>query len=257
MNTQTWNPDRYARHAGFVAALGGDLIDLLDPGPGQRVLDLGCGDGALTEVLLARGCRVVAVDNSAEQVAAARARGLDAHVADGEALTFDAEFDGVLSNAALHWMKRPERVLAGVARALRSGGRFVAEMGGRDNVGAVVTAAGELLTARGIEPEPHNPWFFPDEQTYAALLEQAGFRVDAIARFARPTPLPDDIGHWLRLFAQSFAAALPEQEREAFYDELGAALEPHLRQPDGSWVVDYVRLRFGATLATPAGGAPA
>lgn len=250
MTSQTWNPEIYARDAGFVAELGGDLIELLEPRRDESILDLGCGDGALTEKLLATGCRVVAVDSSAEQVAAARERGLDARVMDGHALAFEERFDGVISNAALHWMQRPREVLDGVRTALRPGGRFVAEMGGAGNVQAVVDAAGALLSARGIDPGPCNPWFFPDPETYGGLLEAAGFHIDAMRLFERPTPLPGDVENWLRLFAQSFAAAVPATERDAYYAQLVHALEPRLRRDDGSWYVDYVRLRFRA--AAPA-----
>src|SRR4051812_24270218 len=126
----TWAPDAYLQHAGFVPALGAGVLELLDPQPGERILDLGCGEGSLTQELVARGAVVLGVDSSDAQVAAARARGLDARVMDGEALAFEHEFDAVFSNAALHWMRRPDAVVAGVARALRPGGRFVAELGG-------------------------------------------------------------------------------------------------------------------------------
>src|SRR5512142_2028530 len=137
---QTWDPERYARNARFVADLGMPVVELLAPKSGERILDLGCGDGALTEKLVAMGCTVVGVDGSAEQVAAARARGLDCHVMDGEQLTFNNEFDAVFSNAALHWMKRADAVIAGVWRALKPGGRFVAECGGHGNIKAIETA---------------------------------------------------------------------------------------------------------------------
>src|SRR5262249_21711375 len=130
MAAQTWNPEQYAKNARFVADRGQPVVDLLAPKAGERILDLGCADGALTKKLAAMGCDVVGVDGSAEQIGAARALGLDARVADGQALDFDTEFDAVFSNAALHWMKRADDVIAGVWRALRPGGRFVGEMGG-------------------------------------------------------------------------------------------------------------------------------
>ena len=247
MNTQSWNPHDYARHAGFVAELGSDLIGLLDARAGEDILDLGCGDGALTEKLLAAGCRVVGVDSSAEQVRAACARGIDARVADGEALAFAGAFDGVISNAALHWMKRPSAVLAGVWRALRPGGRFVAEMGGAGNVATIVEAASALLAARGIDAGARNPWYFPTAEDYRVLLEAQGFTVEFITLFPRPTLQGGDIVHWLRLFAQSFASALAEREREDFYQALADALRgSHLQDADGRWHLDYVRLRFKA-----------
>ena len=139
---QTWNPDQYARNAGFVPALGLPVVELLDPQPGERILDLGCGDGVLTEKLASLGCQVVGVDSSAAQVAAAQARGLDARVVDAHELPFEAEFDAVFSNAALHWMRQPEAVIAGVWRALEPGGRFVGELGGAGNIAPVLDGAG-------------------------------------------------------------------------------------------------------------------
>ena len=127
---QSWSPERYARNARFVSDLGMPVVELLAPRSGERILDLGCGDGALTKKLVDLGCEVVAVDGSAAQVEGARALGLDARVMDGERLDFDAEFDAVFSNAALHWMKRADSVIDGVWRALRPGGRFAAECGG-------------------------------------------------------------------------------------------------------------------------------
>lgn len=244
MNQQTWNAVEYIRHAGFVANLGADLIEVLAPRAGERVLDLGCGDGALTAALAARGCSVVGVDNSPEQIAHARARGLDARVVDGHALGFEREFDAVLSNAALHWMQQPAAVLDGVWRSLEPGGRFVGEMGGIGNVASVVEAAHSLLAADGIDAASYNPWYFPSVDAYQGLLTARGFELDFIMLFRRPTPLEGDVSHWLRLFAQSFAAAVPEARRADFHAALRARLAPRLMDAGGRWCMDYVRLRF-------------
>ncbi len=250
---QTWDPGGYARHARFVSELGMPVVELLAPRPGERILDLGCGDGDLTQVLVDAGCRVVGVDASAAQIGAARRRGLEAQVMDGEALCFEAEFDAVFSNAALHWMKRPDRVLDGVWRALRPGGRFVGEFGGSGNVARIESALRAALERRGIDAAAHHPWYFPDDVEYAGRLEARGFRVREIALFPRPTRLPGDVTGWLETFCRAFAAALPPGERPDFLAEVREALRPLLQAPDGSWTVDYVRLRFAASKPGEAG----
>jgi SAM-dependent methyltransferase len=244
---QTWNPDRYARTAAFVPALGLPVLELLDPQPGERILDLGCGDGVLTEKLASLGCQVVGVDSSAAQVAAAQARGLDARVVDARELPFEAEFDAVFSNAALHWIRPPDSVIAGVWRALEPGGRFVGELGGAGNIAQVLAALAVVLARRGIPMQQASPWYFPDEAEYRGRLEQAGFVVTSMERFPRPTPLPGDVGDWLETFAGSFLGIFPEPERAQVIDEVRELLRPRLLNGDGVWVLDYVRLRFAAT----------
>jgi len=244
--TQDWDAARYARHARFVSDLGEPLVELLAPRAGERVLDLGCGDGALTAKLAGCGCRVVGVDGSESQVAAARERGLDACVMDAHALAFEAEFDAVFSNAALHWMKRPEAVIDGVWRALRPGGRFVAEMGGDGNVAAVRAALQGAVARRGLDPAALDPWYFPAPAEYAALLERRGFVIEALDRIPRPTAIGGDIDGWLLTFGRSFAAAIPEHERDAFRREVEETARPRLADANGDWTIDYVRLRFAA-----------
>lgn len=245
-NRQQWNPERYVKHAGFVAELGLPVLELLNPQPGERILDVGCGDGWLTEKLAHIGCEVVGVDGSAEQIAAAQARGLTAMVMDGQQLTFEHEFDAVFSNAALHWMKPAEAVIVGVRRALRKNGRFVAEMGGHGNVAIIRSALHAALRQRGIDPETVDPWYFPTPDAYQAQLEAHGFDVTSIALIPRPTPLAGDISDWLATFTESFTNCLPEGERAAFLQELRATLRPLLCDDDGQWTADYVRLRFSA-----------
>jgi trans-aconitate methyltransferase len=242
---QTWDPAQYARTASFVPALGADVLSLLAPCAHERILDLGCGDGVLTQQLADRGCDVIGVDSSPEQVAAARARGLQARVQDGGALDFVSEFDAVFSNAALHWMLDADAVIAGVWRALRPGGRFVAEFGGVGCVAKIRRALQVALARRGLDAEAFDPWYFPSDRQYAARLEAAGFKLRTIALFDRPTPLPSAIDGWLETFAQSFLAAVSDTERGALLAEVRELLEPELRGPSG-WVADYVRLRFAA-----------
>ncbi|MGB0387272.1 MAG: methyltransferase domain-containing protein [Ardenticatenaceae bacterium] len=245
--SQSWNPERYARHAGFVAVLGMPVVELLAPEPGERILDLGCGDGPLTEKLVALGCEVVGIDSSAEQVAAARERGLDTYVMDGQALTFESEFDAVFSNAVLHWMKRVDEVIAGVWRALKPGGRFVAEFGGHGNVAQIRNALHEALKRRGMDAKTVDPWYFPTPAEYTSRLEAQGFQVTWMRLIPRPTPLPGDITGWLDTFAESFIFAWPKEERAKILEEVKEALRPNLCDAEGKWSADYVRLRFAAT----------
>jgi len=223
------------------------VVELLAPKPGERILDLGCGDGALTKKLVDLGCQVVGVDSSAPQVEAARSLGLDAHVIGGEALPYQDEFDAVFSNAVLHWIKNADAMILGVHRSLRPGGRFVAECGGYGCVHKIRTALVQALERRGLDGEARVPWYFPTPGEYATRLERAGFRVDSIALIPRPTPLPGDIVDYLETFAQSFFQGLSDTARAEYLQEVRAALESQLRESSGTWVADYVRLRFHAT----------
>ena len=243
---QRWDPERYRRNAGFVAEFGAPLIDRLALRPGEQVLDLGCGDGRLTERLAALGAAVVGVDSSAEQVAAARARGLDARIVDGHGLAFAEEFHAVLSNAALHWMTRPDAVIDGVWRALKPGGRFVGEMGGEGNVRRVREALTAALARGGHDASAADPWYFPSPDDYGRRLQARGFRVEEIALVERPTPLPGRLGDWLETFAEPYLFLAPAGERPRLVAEVEEALAESLRDREGSWTVDYVRLRFHA-----------
>jgi trans-aconitate methyltransferase len=248
MDTHTrWDPQQYAAQARFVSDLGLPVVALLAPQAGERILDLGCGDGALTRKLQELGCHVVGVDSSAEMIQAAQALGLDARVMNGHELPFVGAFDAVFTNAALHWMTQPDAVLAGVWRALKPGGRFVGECGGDGNTATVMAALHAALAKRGIEAQRFNPWFFPSVAEYRRLLETHGFVVDTLTLFPRPTPLTGDLTGWLETFTQAFLTALPVSERTIVLAEVSDICRPQLCDADGHWTVDYVRLRFAAT----------
>jgi len=243
---QTWDPDRYARNARFVADLGAPVVELLAPRAGERILDLGCGDGVLTAKLVALGCHVIGVDASAPQINAAQMLGLDARVMSGEALEFDGEFDAVFSNAALHWMRDPGKVIAGVHRALRPNGRFVGELGGHGCVAKIKEVLVETLHRRGIDGEAASPWYFPTVEGYSQHLTSGGFEIGYIAVIPRPTPLPGDVTGWLETFGESFTSRLPPAERPSYIAEVRECLRPQLCDAEGQWTADYIRLRFAA-----------
>jgi SAM-dependent methyltransferase len=251
MNTasaQTWNASEYERNARFVSDLGAPVFQLLAPAPGERILDVGCGDGVLTQKIAAVGCDVVGLDSSPDFCAAARGLGLHVVEASASDMTFDREFDAVFSNAALHWMKDAERVVANVARALRPGGRFVAEMGGYKCVDTIRSALVAELDRRGFDGEAASPWYFPAPEEYRAHLAGAGFEVPYIELIPRPTPIPDRMG-WLTTFAQCFTALLPVAERAPYLAAVRDRIKPQLCDTGGKWTADYTRLRFRALLA--------
>jgi trans-aconitate methyltransferase len=243
--SQHWSAADYARNARFVAEYGAEIVDLLAPLPGERILDLGCGDGALTARIAASGAAVVAVDGAADMVRAARDLGLDARVMDGHALSFSHEFDAVFSNAALHWMSEPDRVLAGVARAGKPGARFVGEMGGHGNVAAIATA---LRAVIGADISDFS-WYFPTAEEYAEKLRAHGFSVRSIELIYRPTELPTGMLGWLQTFAAPFLSGVPQERHGAVLAAVCDVLAPALRDSKGRWFADYVRLRFQAVLA--------
>lgn len=243
---QEWKAERYAEHASFVPLLGQSLLELLDPQPGERILDVGCGNGELTEKIRETGATVIGVDSSPDMVEAARKRGVDARLADAADLKFAAEFDAAFSNAALHWMKRdPDAVLRSVRKSLKPGGRFAGEFGGHANVAAITVALLAVLRRRGVEnAEGVNPWYFPSADDYRSKLQRAGFRVISIELFPRPVVLPTDMRGWLETFGLAFFRTLPEDQRTEAMDEAVELLRPALCDSAGRWTVDYVRLSF-------------
>ncbi|MGA2421807.1 MAG: methyltransferase domain-containing protein [Candidatus Acidiferrum sp.] len=224
------------------------MLDLLEPQRGERILDLGCGDGVLTEKLAASGAIVVGIDSAPDMIAAAQQRGLDARRMDVRAITFENEFDAVFSNAALHWVRDdPDAPIAGAFRALKSRGRFVGELGGHGCVAAITIALLAALQRRGVtRAEAFLPWYFPTVADYENRLRKAGFLPQSVQLIPRPTALPTGMRGWLETFANPLCSALPPEVRGSFLDEVTAQLKPVLCDTQGNWTADYMRLRFAA-----------
>ncbi len=244
--TQTWDANDYGKSAAFVHGMAGGVVEWLDAKPGESILDLGCGDGQLTERLAATGAVVTGVDVSPEMLAAARSRGIDAYEGSAESLPFaDHSFDAVFSNAVLHWVRDQDAMMAEVRRVLKPGGRFVAEMAGHGNVAAIRVAFMATLTRHGCSDPEEGVNCYPTPAAYQRRLERDGFQVERIALIPRPTPLPESgMEGWLRTFRRGVLEGVPEALREMVVQETAALLVPVLRDDEGNWTADYIRLRF-------------
>jgi len=248
--SQTWNPREYSAHGRFVTELGANILEWLDTKPGEEILDLGCGDGVLTAQIAERGAHVLGVDASSEMVDAASNRGVEALVIDATQLSFQRQFDAVFSNAALHWIHDQPALLRGLARALKPGGRFVAEMGGHGNIAAIRVALHAALSHHGLAKLMLSDNYFPTVAEYRGLLESHGFTVDEIELVSRPTPLPSGMRAWLIMFRRGLFERVPEDLRDTILNETLEHLAPALRDKQGNWTADYVRLKFRAHLGS-------
>ena len=246
-----WNANLYDAKHDFVWKYGSDVVSLLDPRAGECILDLGCGTGHLTARISEFGAQVTGVDRSAEMVAAARLAypNLKFEISDARKLQFRDEFDAVFSNATLHWIHEPELVLQGIWKALRTGGRFVAELGGKGNIRAMQDAFDAALVDLGAaNPGEVQPWYYPSVSEYSMLAEKAGFEVRLIKLFDRPTVLADGpagMRNWIIMFGADYLTKAGESRREEFLGKVEEILRPKLFR-DGQWWADYRRLRLVA-----------
>ncbi len=238
ISTSQWDAADYARVGGFVPALGEAALDLLDPQPGEHILDVGCGDGTLTLKIKDAGADVVGIDNSLSMVAAAKAKGLDARLMDAAQLKFAEAFDAAFSNATLHWVLDKERAARAIWFALKPDGRFAGEMGGDGNLARLRQTLDEVLVERGFGPPTFAANWYPAPDEFAAVYEHAGFKDIEARLIERPTQLEHGVAAWVTTFRAGWLdrAGVPEDQRQAIADAVAARV--------GSDTADYVRLRF-------------
>ena len=242
---QDWDASLYKNHA-YVWQYGTDLINLLTPKPGERILDLGCGTGQLTAQIANAGAVAIGIDYSSEMIACAQEKYPDVEflMADGAKFRFSEPFDAVFSNAALHWIKPPESVIACIWQALTAKGRFVAEFGGRGNIQSIIAGMNAARQEHGY-PKLDEPWYFPSIAQYAVLLEKQGFEVHYATLFDRPTQLEgkEGIGNWIEMFGNRLLADIPPEPKIRIIQTVAEKLRPKLYR-DGIWWADYRRLRI-------------
>lgn len=250
-NSPQWDAELYDRKHEFVSQLATDLVELLSPKPGEHILDLGCGTGHLTYKIATSKAEVLGIDSAATMIEKARANYPDLHfeLVNAAELTFIEQFDGVFSNAVLHWVKPPEKVIAGVWKALKPGGRFVAEFGGKGNINLILTAFNNEIKANSSSIDKElNLNYFPSIAEYGNLLENQGFKLIFANLFDRLTPLADGkqgLSNWLKMFRGKLLASFPEEVQIRIITKVEEELRPTLYK-NGQWFADYRRIRIVA-----------
>ena len=237
-STSQWDAADYARIGGFVPALGKAALELLDPQPGETILDVGCGDGTLSLEIKQRGADVVGIDTSLSMVASAKAKGLDARLMDAAELKFSEAFDAAFSNATLHWVLAKDRAARAIWFALKYGARFCGEMGGDGNLARLREALDDVLVLRGFGPPTYAANWYPSVEDFTAVYESAGFRHVDARLIERPTKLDHGVAAWVLTFRAGWLdrAGVPPEEREAIAEAVADRV--------GTDIADYVRLRF-------------
>jgi SAM-dependent methyltransferase len=240
--SSTWDAQRYEGKHSYVWKFGASLLELLQPRGGERILDVGCGTGQLTAEIAKCGAYVVGLDNSEDMLRQARQNypALTFVLGDATRFRFEDPFDAIFSNAALHWVKDAAAAVESIALALRPGGRFVAEFGGKDNIASIQAAFRAVF---GPAADARSPWFYPSIGKYTPLLERYGLEVREASLFDRPTALEGDIEDWFRMFCASYLRDLAGESADEKIGQLAAHLRP-TNYRDGVWTIDYRRLRI-------------
>ncbi|MBE9070299.1 class I SAM-dependent methyltransferase [Leptolyngbya cf. ectocarpi LEGE 11479] len=244
---QTWNAQQYQENASFVAELGKPVLSLLEPKPNETILDLGCGDGILTEKISKLCSQVKAIDSSESMIESALSRGLDAVLMSGTDIIYRNRFDAVFTNATLHWISDQDALLNGVYKCLVDQGRFVGEFGGRGNIQTLISAVEDVVKRNPDMGTFSNPWYFPSVDEYKNKLQENGFQINSIKLIPRPTPLQTGVKEWLKIFTNYIIADMPKKLEQSFLCEVENAVREKLYSDERGWVADYVRLRFHAS----------
>lgn len=245
-----WNVALYNEKHGFVHQYGSQLIDLLDPKKGERILDLGCGSGQLTSKI-SELASVIGIDSSEEMVKASQDLfpDIDFYKMNADSFSFDEPFDAIFSNAVLHWVKDQKAATANMFNHLKTGGRLVVEFGGIGNVATIIDALRWSLINHGFHKNAAlERWYFPGISEYTSLLEGAGFEVRLAQLYDRPTLLEskhEGIKDWIEMFGTHFFQGIDIKDKTAILAEVQNKVRPACYK-DGKWYADYRRIRIMA-----------
>ena len=238
-----WNIDLYEDKHSYVWEYGAKILEILSPQAKERILDLGCGTGQLTAKIATSGASVVGLDSAKTAIKQAQSNypEIEFYLGNGADFSFEQPFDAVFSNAALHWIQPPEAAVKCIWDALKSGGRFVTEFGGKGNIQQIIQALNTTLQEPG-----YNPWYFPSIAEYSKLLEDRGFEVTYASLYDRPTKLEGEQGlaNWLEMFANNRLDCASSSKTEII-SQIESQLRSHLYK-DGNWIADYKRIQIAA-----------
>ena len=246
-----WNANLYDDKHAFVFKYGEDLVEILNPKAGERILDLGCGTGYLTSIISNSGASVVGIDNSIEMVAKAKTAypELEFQVQSADNFHFEEKFNAIFSNAVLHWVHDKEKVIDCMYSNMKKSARLVLEMGGRQNVERIINTLNRCLRKYGFGKNTSVLlWYFPSLSEYTGLLEKRGFIVTYAALYNRETKLDDSengIKDWIKMFGSAYLQGINEEMVDEILNEVQEILKPtHFK--NGHWYADYKRLRVVA-----------
>lgn len=264
-----WSSNAYNSAAGFVPKLTSKVISYLDTQPNDRILDIGCGDGALTTNIAQDASLgyVLGLDASKSFISTAQekysAQNCNFKLLDCTKLqecpeAVDGSWDKAFSNAAMHWiLRKPDirtQFFDNVYKALKPGGRFIFEMGGNGNVAEIQAAAIAALIHAGLSAKVAAeacPWFFPSTDWMSETLSDVGFEVEICEheyRSTKLTPKKEDgsggVEGWVNLMCSEFVEPVGQEKRAEVLKEICDVVDPIItRHEDGSKWIGYCRLR--------------
>jgi SAM-dependent methyltransferase len=236
-----WDVSNYQEILKSTPKNGELLLKFLNPQLGEKILDVGCGEGSLTKKIQAHACDVVGIDSSYNMIECAKVNGINAQFLDIRVIQFEEKFDAVFSNATLHWIKEYDVVIANIARALKKGGRFIADFGCSGNTRIIESAIIQSIQNAGYAGQFTNPWHFHSPLDIKSALEHHGLKAENLLNIKQLTIIPNGMRHFLITFAGQFLTSIPQEKHGTILNEAENLMYPYLCN-NGTWYADYSRL---------------